>query len=268
MKIAFVGGGVMAEALLSAALAKGVTTQREVAIGEPVEGRRRQLSQQYGVAASASNIQACAAAEMIVLSVKPQHLGPVLQELRGSVRSAQVVLSIVAGAPVQKLTQGLNHQAVVRVMPNTPAQVGAGMSVWTTTPQVTQQQREAAQAFIRSFGEEIYVADEKYLDMATALSASGPAFVFKFLESLVDAGVHIGLPRDMAQTLAYQTVAGSVELARKTGKHPAELKNLVSSPGGTTVEGLLELERGRLAATVTNAVIAAFEKSKKLADAS
>lgn len=268
MKIAFVGGGVMAEALINAALAKSVTTAREVAIGEPVEERRRQLSQQYGVATSPSNVQACATADLVVLSVKPQHLGPVMQELRGSVKAGQVVLSIVAGAQLQRISQGLNHQSVVRVMPNTPAQVGAGMSVWTTTPQVTQQQRDAVRPFIRSFGEETYVTDEKYLDMATALSASGPAFVFKFLEALVDAGVHIGLPRDMAQTLAYQTVVGSVELARKTGKHPAELKNLVSSPGGTTVEGLQALEQGRLAATVVSAVIAAFEKSKKLADAS
>ena len=268
MRISFVGGGVMAEAMLSAALAKEVVTPREVAVGEPVEERRRQLSQRYGVATSQSNIQACAGAELVVLAVKPQHLGAVLQELRGTLGATQGVVSIVAGASVQGLTQGLNHQAVVRVMPNTPAQVGAGMSVWTATPQVSEQQRAAARRFIQSFGHELYVTDEQYLDMATALSASGPAFVFTFLEALVDGGVHIGLPRDMAQTLAEQTVAGSIELARNTAKHPAELRNMVSSPGGTTVEGLLALEEGGLRAAVVKAVIAAFEKSKKLAGAS
>ncbi|MSQ11722.1 MAG: pyrroline-5-carboxylate reductase [Dehalococcoidia bacterium] len=268
MKIAFIGGGVMAEAMLSAALAKQVITQHDVAIGEPVEARRRDLNQRYGVATSQSNTQACSGAEVVVLSVKPQWLAPVLQELRGTLKPAQVVLSIVAGAPIQRLTQGLNHQAVVRVMPNTPAQVGAGMSVWTATPQVSEQQKDAARRLVRSFGEEVYVSNEQYVDMATALSASGPAFVFVFLEALIDAGVHIGLPRELAQMLAYQTVAGSVEMARKTGKHPAELRNMVTSSGGTTAEGLLALNEGKLPATVVRAVIAAFEKAKKLAEPS
>jgi pyrroline-5-carboxylate reductase len=162
----------------------------------------------------------------------------------------------------------MNHQAVIRVMPNTPAQVGMGMSVWTATQQVTEPQRTAARGFLQSFGEEQYVAEEKYLDMATALNGSGPAYVFSFLEALVDAGVHMGLQRDMAEKLAYQTVAGSVELARKTAKHPAELRAMVSSPGGTTVEGNLALEAGAFQATVVGAVLAAYEKSKKLADAS
>ena len=163
-----------------------------------------------------------------------------------------------------RLTEGLGHNAMVRVMPNMPAQIGQGMSLWTATRDVNDTQREMTQSILTTVGREIYVDDEKYLDMATALSASGPAYVFLFIEALIDAGVYVGLPRDMARTLALQMVYGSTRLVMDTGKHPAELKDLVVSPGGTTAEGVQALEQAGVPAAIVNAVNAAYLKSIKL----
>jgi pyrroline-5-carboxylate reductase len=159
---------------------------------------------------------------------------------------------------------GLGHPYVIRVMPNTPAQIGQGMSLWTCAPQVDGEMRRSARSILETMGKELYVSEEKYLDMATALSASGPAYVFLFIEALIDSGVHLGLPRAMSRTLALQTVLGSARLVEATGRHPAELKDMVTSPGGTTVEALLALEEGGFRATVINAVLAAYEKSVEL----
>ena len=266
MQLAFIGGGTMAEALIRGALAKGVVTPQAIAVGEPLEERRAFLAEQYGVTTAATNLGVVKGAGLVVLAVKPQNLTEVLKELRGKLTHDQAILSIIAGASLGTLTQGLQHDAVIRVMPNTPAQVGAGMTVWTTTPQVPESAKELALSVLHTLGEEIYVSEEKYLDMATALSASGPAYVFTFIESLTDAGVYLGMPRDMARTLTLQTVLGSVLLLKETGKHPAELRDMVTSPGGTTAEGLLELEEGGFRASVLNAVIAAYQKSLALGE--
>ena len=202
----------------------------------------RSLQERYGVFADTSNPRAAEKGDIVVLSVKPQNLSEVLAQLDGILRQEQAVLSIVAGARMSTIVEGLGHPSVIRVMPNTPAQIGEGMSLWTCSPQVEGEARHMARSLLKTMGEEIYVSDEKYLDMATALSASGPAYVFLFIESLIDAGVYLGLPRDMARTLTLQTVLGSAKLVRETGRHPAELKDMVSSPGGTTVEALLSLE--------------------------
>lgn len=264
MRIAFIGGGTMAEAMITGILERGLARPTDIAVGEPLEARRTALLQKFGVPAVASNQQAAAGSDVVVLSIKPQDLKAALQDLRGVLRPGQVAVSIVAGARLESVSQGLGHRQVVRVMPNTPAQVGMGMSVWTASPEVPPDRREQVRSLLRSFGEEIYVADEKYLDMATALSASGPAFVFLVIEALIDAGVHIGLPRDMARHLAVQTVLGSAQMVKQTGKHPAELKGMVASPGGTTVEGLLALEEGGVRAHIVRAVRAAYEKAKAL----
>jgi pyrroline-5-carboxylate reductase len=176
----------------------------------------------------------------------------------------QSVLSIVAGATLSSLCQGLNHSSVIRAMPNMPAQIGEGMTIWTATAETKQRQKELAHTVLGALGKEIYVTDEKYLGMATALSGSGPAYVFLFIEALVDAGVHIGLPRDMAQELVIQTILGSTLTVEKTGKHPAELRNMVTSPGGTTTDGLFQLEKGRFRSLILEAVAAAYEKAKRL----
>jgi pyrroline-5-carboxylate reductase len=175
MKLSFIGGGKMAESIVHGVLAGKLAAPGDIAIGEPVADRRAFLSSEFGVAPVADNLEAVSGSDLIVLAIKPQDLGSVLSQLKGCLKPGQAALSIVAGARMDTLSQGLNHGAVVRVMPNTPAQVGSGMTLWTCSPGVAEEQREMTKAVLSSVGEEIYVSDEKYMDMATALSASGPA---------------------------------------------------------------------------------------------
>jgi len=264
MKLAFIGGGTMAEALLKGVLAANLAEPDGISVGEPRQERRQFLSGQYGVRTSQDNEKAAVGADLVVLAIKPQDLTIVFRQLHGHLAPGQSALSIIAGAQMSTLSNGLGHPAIIRVMPNTPAQIGCGMSLWNCSAQVDQAHRDLAQSILATVGREIYVEDEKYLDMATALSASGPAYVFLFIEALIDAGVYVGLPRDMARTLAVQTVYGSTRLVMDTGKHPAELKDMVVSPGGTTAEALQVLEREGVPAAVVAAVHAAFQKSVKL----
>lgn len=264
MKLSFIGGGKMAESIVHGVLSGNLAAPSDIAVGEPVAERRAFLKGEFGVSPVADNLEAASGADLVVLAVKPQDLGPVLSQLNGSLGSGQAALSIVAGARMSTLSQGLGHGAVVRVMPNTPAQVGSGMTLWTCSSGVSDGQREMTRAVLSSFGEQIYVSDEKYMDMATALSASGPAYVFLFIEALIDAGVYVGMPRDMARTLALQTVFGSTRLVMETGRHPAELKDMVVSPGGTTAEALRVLEEQGVPAAIVAAVDAAFKKSVQL----
>ena len=201
-----------------------------------------------------------------MLAIKPQNLAEVMAELNGRLTQKQLVLSIIAGTRIGTLRQGLNHNCVVRAMPNTPAQIGEGISVWTTTPQVTKTQKDWAGSILGAMGKEIYVDDEKYLDMATAVSGSGPAYVFLFVESLVDAAVDIGLPHDMAQKLVLETILGSGHFVQKSDKPLAELRRMVTSPGGTTAEALLKMEKGEFSELVKQAVGAAYNKAKQLGD--
>ena len=254
----------MAEAIIGGILSNGVAVPEDISVGEPLESRRNALNERHGVYATVSNPDAAAKGTIVVLSVKPQNLPETIREMKGRLGAAQTVLSIVAGARISAIQSGLGHASVIRVMPNTPAQIGQGMSLWTCSPEVDDATRNLAQSILGTMGQEIYVSGEKYLDMATALSASGPAYVFTFIEALIDAGVYLGLPRDMSHTLALQTVLGSTLLVKETGKHPAVLRDMVTSPGGTTVEALLALEEGGFRATIINAVMAAYEKSVEL----
>ena len=263
MRLAFIGGGRMAEAMITGVLSKGIVDHGDISVGEMIEERCRTLRERYNILATTSNAEVAERADIVVLAVKPQNLEEVLSQLNGGLQPGQSVLSIVAGARTSTLVDCLSHSSVIRVMPNTPAQIGEGMTLWTSS-NVNEETLELTRSVLATMGEEIYVTEEKYLDMATALSASGPAYVFLFIESLIDAGVYVGLPRDMARTLALQTVLGSAKLMKETGQHPAELKDMVTSPGGTTVEGLLALEEGELRSTVINAVIAAYKKSQEL----
>ena len=265
MNIGFIGGGTMAEAILGGMLDGGVAQAGDVMIGEPVPARRDYLAERYGVGVTEHNRNVVAVSEMVVLAVKPQDLPKVYAETSGIFTPRQAILSIVAGARMGSLARGLNHPRIIRAMPNTPAQIGVGMTMWVCNGKpVNQSQREAAAAILSTIGDEIYVDDEKYLDMATALSASGPAYVFLILEALIDAGVYVGLPRDVARRMALQTVKGSVQLVAETGRHPGELKDMVTSPGGTTAEGLQALERAGVPAALVDAVNAAYLKSIRL----
>ena len=264
MKVAFIGGGKMAEAILHGVLFGKLAGPKDISVGEPVTERREYLNSQFGVNTDADNLKTAQQADLVVFAVKPQDLGLVMGQLKGKLGTDQAALSIVAGAKVETLTKGLGHTSVVRVMPNTPAQIGAGMTLWTCSDGVDESRREMTKSVLGSIGQEIYVDDEKYMDMATALSASGPAYVFLFIEALIDAGVYVGMPRDMARTLALQTVFGSTKLVMDTGMHPAELKDMVVSPGGTTAEALRVLEDQGVPAAIVSAVDAAYRKSIQL----
>ena len=264
MKLAFIGGGTMAEAILRGVLDAQVAAPTDVAIGEPRPERRQFLSSEFGVQAHQGNLDAVKEADLLILAIKPQDLPVIFQELGERLRPEQAVVSIIAGAKMSTLSKGLSHESIIRVMPNTPAQIGQGMSMWTCSRQVSDQHREFTRSIVSTVGKEIYVDDEKYMDMATALSASGPAYVFMIIEALIDAGVYVGLPRDIARTMALQTVYGSTQMVMETGRHPADLKDMVVSPGGTTAEGLQVLERAGVPAAIVDAVNAAFQKSIKL----
>ena len=170
----------------------------------------------------------------------------------------------MAGVPIDKIQRALSHAAIVRVMPNTPAAIGEGMSVWTATPEVDGVAREQVGAILGALGREVHVDDEKYLDMATALSGSGPGFVYMLIEAFIDAGVHVGFKRDVAEQLVLQTFIGSAKYAEATGKHPAQLRNEVTSPAGTTAAGLLVLEDAGVRGAIIDAIEAAFERSREL----
>ncbi len=187
-----------------------------------------------------------------------------MKDMKGALKEEQLVLSIAAGIGIAAIKKGLGHDAVVRVMPNTPAQVGEGMSVWTATSAVSNNHKDMAQTILRAMGKELHVPDEKYIDMATAVSGSGPAYVFLIMEALTDAAVHIGLPRETAGELVSQTVLGSAYMTRETGKHPAELKNMVTSPGGTSAEALYYLEKAGFRTAISRAIWAAYQRSLEL----
>ena len=266
MKLTFIGGGAMAEAIIKGVLSSSLAKPAEIYVGEIAEERRKYLTESYGILGSESNVEAVRESELVILAIKPQNLVEVASEVKGMLTSRQTVLSIIAGTRLSKLVDCLGHHSVIRVMPNTPAQIGAGMSLWFCSASVGDEMAAKAQTILKTLGDEIRVHDESYLDMGTALSASGPAYVFMFIEALIDAGVYLGMPRPMAVRLTLQTVLGSARLAQESGKHPAELRDMVASPGGTTVEGLLALEEGEFRSTVINAVLAAYEKSLVLGE--
>jgi len=265
-RIVFIGGGAMGGAMIAGLLAQDLISPERIVVSDVRAQRVAQLSELYGVVGVTDNLEAVAGAGIVVFAIKPQDLPQVMAELRGSLSSEALVLSIVAGAPVASITEGLGHSSVVRVMPNTPAQVGEGIAVWIATQSVSAAQRRQAQAILGALGEEVYVTEEKYLDMATALSGSGPAYVLLFLEAIIDAGVYMGFGRQIAEKLAWQTMWGTLALIRERGEHPAALRNQVTSPAGTTAEALQIFERGGLRALVTEAVQAAYHKSQRLGE--
>lgn len=260
MNIAIVGGGVMGEAILGAALERGVFGPESVTVAEVVEHRRNELHTKYGVRTTARAADAIGAADLIVLSVKPQDLGSV----NGSLREGALLISIMAGVPVATIREAFAHEAVIRAMPNTPVAAKAGMTVWTATAAVSEAQRELARGLLASIGRELYVSDESKIDMATAVSGSGPAYVFLFIEALIEGGVSIGLTRAQAEELVLQTVLGSAVYARESGRSAADLRALVTSPAGTTAAGLLAMEKGALRAAVIEGVRAAHARAVEL----
>jgi pyrroline-5-carboxylate reductase len=264
--LSFIGSGAMGEAMIKGILAHSLIEPEKITASGPRPERAQELRGRYGIRAVTDNKAAARAGKIVVLSVKPQLLPKVMAEIREDVAENALVISIAAGMPIAVIRRELQVETIVRAMPNTPGQIGHGMTVWTATSAVTQILQRQAQAILSALGKELFVADEGYLDMATALSGTGPAYVFLFMEALIDAGVHMGFSRRVAQELVYQTVEGSAIMARETGLHPTELRNRVTSPGGTSAEALYQLEKGSLRTMISKAVWAAYQRSKALGE--
>jgi len=262
-KIAFIGSGVMAEAMIAGLLRKKLARPDNITASGPREERGTDLSRKYKIRTSTDNASSTSQADVVVLSVKPQRLSEVMKGLY-KIRPDALVLSIVAGASIQKIGKALKHQAVVRSMPNTPGQIGEGITVWTASAKTSKEQQEMARSILGALGEEVFVEDESYLDMATALSGTGPAYIFLFTEALIDAGVHMGFPRRIAEQLVLQTIKGSVSYYHQAERHPATLRNQVTSPGGTSAEALYYLEKAGFRTAISRAVWAAYQRSLEL----
>src|SRR3954468_12355455 len=262
--IATVGSGVMAEAMIAGLLRGNIVRPEQVVASHPRADRRDELEREYGIRTAASNVEAATGADVILLGIKPQMLVRVGRELQPSLRRGQLVLSIIAGATTRALSGVLGHDQVVRSMPNTPARLGRGMTVWYATPETTAGQRSQASALLRALGHEIQVDDERFVAMATAVSGTGPTYVFLVMEALIDAAVHLGFPRHIAHDLVIETLEGSTLFAKSSGMHPAQLRNMVTSPGGTSAAALHELESGRLRTVLSEAVWAAYRRTEEL----
>lgn len=262
-KIAVIGPGMMAEAMIAGLLRKKLADPKNIIASGPRTERGGELNKKYQINSTTDNTAAVHEADVVVLSVKPQRLSEVMKSLKG-IRSDALVLSIIAGATLKKLSTGLKHKAIVRSMPNTPGQIGEGITVWCASREVTEEQQEMTRAILGALGEEVFVEDESYLDMATALSGSGPAYVFLFTEALIDAGVHMGFPRRIAEQLVLQTIKGSASFYEGASRHPATLRNQVTSPGGTSAEALYYLEKAGFRTAISRAVWAAYQRSLEL----
>jgi pyrroline-5-carboxylate reductase len=263
-KLAFIGSGVMGEAMIKGLLRQKLVKADHLIAADVLAERGQTLAERYGVQWTTGNREAVQDRDIVVLSTKPQVMGEILPELRGAIPRRTLVLSIAAGVPIQTICQGLGHDAVVRAMPNTPGQIGEGITVWAATEKVTEDQLGYAQAILGALGETIRVDHENELDMATALSGTGPAYVLLFMEAMIDAGVHLGFSRRVSEKLVIQTMRGTIEYARQSPRHPATLRNEVTSPGGTSAEALYYMEKGGLRIVVSRAIWAAYGRSVAL----
>jgi pyrroline-5-carboxylate reductase len=265
-RLAFIGCGTMGEALVKGLLREGLVEPGQIVASHPRGERRRELAERYGVETLADNGAAARDATIVALTIKPQVLTEVLEDLAGKVNGDTLLFSVIAGARTEHLARALDTPAVVRVMPNTPAQIGKGISVWTATPAVDDGGCERARLLISALGEEEFVTHENELDMATALSGTGPAYMFLFMEALIDAGVHLGFSRRVSSRLVFSTVRGSVDFASQAPEHLAALRNQVTSPGGTSAAAQYQLEKGRMRTVLADAVWAAYRRCVQLGE--
>ena len=252
---------MMGAAIMEALVKKIGLPAGDICVGEPTADRRAFLASTLGVRTVEDNLSAVSEADIVVLAVKPQMLPGAAAQLQGKIPPNAFVLSIMAGVPTADIQTRLGLKAVVRTMPNTPAQIGEAMTVWTASQEVAESQRAQAAAVLQGMGRELYVQKEEALDMATAICGSGPAYTYLLMEAQVDAAVHMGLPRADAIPLVIQTVLGTAKLAMQSDKHLAELRNMVTSPGGTTAEAIYQLEKGGMRTVLSKAIWAAYQKS-------
>lgn len=270
-KLAFVGCGVMAESIIAGLLRNELVKSDRISISHPRIERREELIERYAVKAFAGNSNAIEAVSdsdesIVVLCLKPQKMNTVLKEVGESVSDHQMVVSIVAGTRMQRIAETLGTKRVVRAMPNTPSRIGHGITPWTCTPDISEDEKERIKCFLSALGREMYVETENMIDMATSLSATGPTYIFLVMEALTDAGVHLGFSRDMSKELVQEMILGSVLFAIDSDMHPAELRNMVTSPGGTSADAIYQMEKGSLRTVLSKAVFAAYRKAVALGD--
>src|SRR4030042_1658786 len=266
MKIAFMGGGNMGEAILGALLDKKLCQPADISVSDVSETRRNYLKKQYGITVTASSREAVKARDVVVLAVKPQNIDEVMADLKGFLKPAQLVLSIAAGVKISTIKQGLGQANIVRSMPNTPAQIGLGISGWTATAVVSGEQKAWVRTILGAMGKEICFDDEKYLDMVTAVSGSGPAYFYLFAESLIDAAGGLGLTRKDAGELVLQTMLGAAHLMQKSDITPAKLRRSVTWKAGTTERAIQVFEESGLAEIVSRAVKAACQRAGEMGE--
>ena len=265
-RLGFVGCGVMAEAIIAGLLRKKLVGPEQIAGSHPRQARREEMHVKYGIEMFENNRDAVADSSVFVLAIKPQRLHRVLEELKGALVKEQLVVSIVAGARIASIAEELLHASIVRAMPNTPAQIGEGVTAWTASAEVNETQERQVCAMLEALGKSVRVENEHQIDMATALSATGPTYIFLMMEALIDAGVHMGFSRHVAQELVHQMMLGAVLFARESHKHPAELRNMVTSPGGTSAEAIYQMEKGSLRTVLSKAVWAAYQRAEALGE--
>ena len=266
-KLAFIGCGVMAESMIAGLLRKSIVEPGQVVASHPRVERRDELKAKYSIEVFQKNEDAVSTLPLdgtVVLSVKPQRLPAAMSDIESVVAPDHLVISIVAGVTVGTLTEKIGCTHVVRAMPNTPSQIGAGMTAWTCSESVTDEQRELVKTILSALGMELYVETENMIDMATSLSATGPTYIFMVMEALTDAGVHLGFSREVSKLLVQQTMLGSVQFAMESHKHPAELRNMVTSPGGTSAEAIYQMEKGSLRTVLSKAVYSAYKRAVEL----
>jgi len=257
----------MAEAMVGGMMCGGLQPASDTHVYDTNEKRMSFYQERWPGLQTHTSAAACVEnADLVLLAVKPQHMAGVLADISPAVPKSSLVVSIAAGCPISMFSKALPTQAVCRAMPNTPAMIGKGMSVWTSTPECTSEQRLMAQRLLACFGDELFVADEDYLDKATALVGSGPAYIFMFIEAMIDSGVHIGFPRETAEKLVVKTVEGSTAYLQASNKHVASLRNDITSPGGTTAAAIYTSEKGGFRTTVADSIWAAYRRSLELGE--
>lgn len=264
VKVAFIGAGAMGEAMIGGLLRHALVEPAAIIAADLHSERLKEVRDLFHVNTTLDNRIAVRKARIVVLSVKPQALSAVYADLKEVLRPSTLLVSIVAGARIASIAAGLGHKAIVRTMPNTPAQIGEGMTVWTATDAVSATQREQAGVILGALGKQLYVYDERFLDKATAVSGSGPAYVFLFMEALIDAAVHLGWSRADAREIVIQTVRGAAMFAERSPVHPAEMRNMVTSPGGTSADAIYQLDKGGFRTVLSKAVLAAYQRSVAL----
>ncbi|ABF40480.1 pyrroline-5-carboxylate reductase [Candidatus Koribacter versatilis Ellin345] len=262
--VAILGLGKIGSILLQAMLREGLLSPKRVRATVNHADKTAKLTQEFGIQVGTDNAAAIKGADIILVALKPQQIGTVLTSLRDEIKPNQLLISVAASVPTAYMEERLAAKVpIIRAMPNTPSMLGAGMTGICKGAHATAAQLDLAQAMFNTVGRTAIV-EEKHMDAVTGLSASGPAFIYIIIESLAEAGVKVGLPRDLATLLAAQTTMGAAQVVLETGQHPAQLKDAVTTPAGCTIDGILELEEGKLRVTLIKAVVKAAQRAKEL----